>query len=127
MARLQELAALQQQTNTALLTLVDGGRRPSDDAYERYLALARRLVVGVAAFEADSPDAFDVSGFAQPLVQWLSMYADHRQAAGDMEVAKGLRVEADAVTARYLGATAAAAVRRDRAMLAATEGRSTTP
>jgi hypothetical protein len=102
---------------------MDGGRRPSDDAYEHYLELARRLVAGVAAFEAESPGGFDVSGFAQPLVQWLSMYADHRQAAGDSEAANRLREEADAVAATYLGAAATARVRRDRAMLAATEGR----
>jgi tetratricopeptide (TPR) repeat protein len=123
LTRLQELAALQQQTNTALLALMDGRRRPSDEAYEHYLELARRLVAGVAAFEAESPGGFEVSGFAQPLVQWLSMYADHRQAAGDSEAANRLREEADAVAATYLGAAATARVRRDRAMLAATEGR----
>jgi hypothetical protein len=98
LARLQELAALQQQTNTALLALVGGERRPSDEAYERYLSLARRLVAGVAAFEAESPGGFDVSSFAQPLEQQLSMYADYRQAAGDSEAANRLREEADAVT-----------------------------
>ena len=123
LARLQELAALQQQTHTAMLALLDAGSRPSDETYDRYLALARRLVVGVASFEAESPGGFDVSGFAQPLVKWLTMYADHHQAAGDSQAAQRLRDEAGAVTSTYLGATAAAAFSRDQAMLAATEGR----
>lgn len=122
-AELQELASLQQHTNAALFTLVNQGQRPASESFERYLTRARRLVAAVADFEARSPGGFDVAGFAQPLVQWLSMYADHRQAAGDVEAAKRLRQEVDDVTARYLGRTAAAAVRRDRAMLAATEGR----
>ena len=123
LARLQELAALQQETHTAMLALLGAGSGPSDETYERYLALARRLVVGVASFEAESPGGFDVSGFAQPLVKWLTMYADHRQAAGDSRAAQLLRDEAGTVTATYLGATAAATVSRDQAMLAATEGR----
>jgi tetratricopeptide (TPR) repeat protein len=122
-ARLQGLAALQKETNAALLALVNGGRRPSDGAYERYFALARQLLSGIAAFEAESPGGFDVSGFAQPLVQQLSMYADHRYAAGDSQGANRFREEADAVTSNYLGTTATAAVQRDRAMIAATEGR----
>jgi len=122
-ARLQALAALQQETNSALLAVVNGGKRPSDEAYERYFALARQLVSGVAAFEAESPGGFDVSGFAQPLVQQLSMYADHRYAEGDGEGANRFRAEAEEVTSNYLSATATAAVQRDRAMLAATEGR----
>jgi CHAT domain-containing protein/tetratricopeptide (TPR) repeat protein len=124
--QLQELGALQQETNAALLSLfalVSGGSRPPDEAYERYLGLARRLVAGVAAFERDSPGGFDVSGFAQPLVQWLSMYADHRQAAGDAEAAEQLRQEADELTIAYLEHGATALVRRDRAMQAAMEGR----
>jgi CHAT domain-containing protein/tetratricopeptide (TPR) repeat protein len=124
--RLQELGALQQETNTAVLSLfalVSGGSRPPDEAYERYLGLARRLVAGAAAFERDSPGGFDVSSFAQPLVQWLSMYADHRQAAGDAQAAEQLRQEADELTLAYLKPGATALVRRDRAMQAAMEGR----
>jgi CHAT domain-containing protein/tetratricopeptide (TPR) repeat protein len=124
--QLQELGALQQETNAALLSLlalVSGGSRPPDEAYERYLGLARRLVAGAAAFERASPGGFDVSGFAQPLVQWLSMYADHRQAAGDAEAAAQLRQEADELTIAYLKPGATALVRRDRAMQAAMEGR----
>jgi CHAT domain-containing protein len=123
LARLQELAALQQQTHAAMLALMAAGDRPPDETFEQYLALARRLVVDVAAFEAESPGGFDVSGFAQPLVRWLTMYADHRQDAGDAQGARQLRDEADTFTATYLDATAAAAVGRNRAMQAATEGR----
>jgi CHAT domain-containing protein/tetratricopeptide (TPR) repeat protein len=124
--QLQELGALQQETNAALLSLlalVSGGSRPPDEAYERYLGLARRLAAGAAAFERASPGGFDVSSFAQPLVQWLSMYADHRQAAGDAKAAEQLRQEADELTIAYLKPGATALVRRDRAMQAAMEGR----
>jgi hypothetical protein len=124
--QLQELQALQQETDAALLslfTLVNGGSRPPDEAYERYLGLARTLVAGIAAFERDSPGGFDMSAFAQPLVQWLSMYADHRHAAGDSEAAQQLRQEADELTIAYLESGATALVRRDRAMQAAVEGR----
>jgi CHAT domain-containing protein len=123
MVRLQELAALQQETTAALLALLAGGDRPPNEAFDRYLPLARRLVASVADFEARSTGGFDVAGFAQPLVQWLSMYADHRQNDGDAEAAKQLRKEADELTARYLGAAAAAKVHRERAMQAAMEGR----
>jgi CHAT domain-containing protein len=120
---MQNLAALQQEANAALFALFAGGDRPPNEAFDRYLPLARRLVAGVADFEKDYPGTFDVGGYAQPLVQWLSMYADHRQNDGDAEAAKRLRQEADELTAAYLGGTATAHVRRDRAMQAAMEGR----
>jgi CHAT domain-containing protein/tetratricopeptide (TPR) repeat protein len=123
MVRLHELGALQQETTAALLALLAGGDRPTNEAFDRYLPLARRLVAGVADFEARSPGGFDVAGFAQPLVQWLSMYADHRQNDGDAEAAKRLREEADELTAKYLGPAGAAKVHRERAMQAAMEGR----
>ena len=123
LVRMQELAALQQESNVAMLALVGGGLRPPDEAYERYLGLARRLVAGVADFEKDSQGTFDVGGFAQPLVQQLSIYADHRQDAGDAEAAERLRQEADDLTVAYLGPAATAMVRRARAMEAAMEGR----
>jgi CHAT domain-containing protein len=123
LARLQELEALQQQAQMAMFALLAAGPRPSDESFEQYLTLARRLVAGVASFEAESPGGFDVSGFAQPFVKWLNMYADFRQAEGDAQAAQLLRAEAGTVTATYLGTTAAAAVRRDQAMQAATEGR----
>ena len=86
LARLQELAALQQQTHTAMLALLDAGSRPSDETYDRYLALARRWSLASRRFRgSSSPGGFDVSGFAQPLVKWLTMYADHHQAAGDSQ------------------------------------------
>jgi hypothetical protein len=56
LVRLQELGVLQGETNTALLPLAQleaGGARAPDEAFERYLGLARRLVVGVADFERD--------------------------------------------------------------------------
>jgi tetratricopeptide (TPR) repeat protein len=120
---MQELAALQQESNVAMLALVGGGLRPPDEVYERYLGLARRLVAGVADFEKDSQGTFDVGGLAQPLVLQLSIYADHRQNAGDAEAAKRLRQEADDLTVSYLGPAATAMVRRTRAMEAAMEGR----
>jgi CHAT domain-containing protein len=123
LVRLQEMAALQQETNAALFALLGGGDRPPAEAFERYFGLGRRLVAGVADLEADSPGSFDVAGFAQPLVQWLSMYADHRQDDGDAEAARQLRQEADDLTVTYLGSAATAMIRRDRAMQAATEGR----
>jgi CHAT domain-containing protein len=123
LVRMQELVALQQETTAALFALLGGGDRPPNEAFERYLGLARRLVAHAADFEADSPGSVDVAGSAQPLVQWLSMYADHRQDDGDAEVAKRLRQEADELTVAYLGPAATAKVHRDRAMQAAMEGR----
>ena len=61
---------------------------------------------------------FDVSGFAQPLVQQLSMNADHRYAEDDGQTANRFRAEAGEATSNYLSPTATAAVQRDRAMLA---------
>jgi CHAT domain-containing protein len=57
------------------------------------------------------------------LVQWLNMYADYRQWDGDAEAASELRREADEFTVAYLGTTATAHVRRERAMQSAMEGR----
>jgi CHAT domain-containing protein len=120
---MQSLAVEQQETTTALLALFAGGDRPPNEAFDRYLGLARRLVADVADFEREWRGSFDVAGYAQQLVQWLSIYADHRQDDGDAELAKQLRQEADELTVTYLGPSAAAKVHRDRAMQAAMEGR----
>jgi CHAT domain-containing protein len=121
---MQELAALQQETNAVVLALYNAGLRPPNEMYERYLGLARRFLKDAADFEKDYPGTIDVAGMAaQPLVQWLSMYADNRQDDGDAEAAKRLRQEADELTVAYLGPSATAHVRRERAMQAAMEGR----
>jgi hypothetical protein len=60
--RMQELVAVQQQTTLALFGLLAGGDRPPDEAFERYLPLARRLVAGVAEFDTRSPGNLDVAG-----------------------------------------------------------------
>jgi CHAT domain-containing protein len=123
LVRMQELLALQQETNGAMLPLFAGGLRPPDEAYERYLGLARRLVASIADFEKNYPGTFDVGDSAQPLVQQLSIYADHQQNAGDADAAKRLRREADELAVAYLGPAATAMIRRTRAMEAAMEGR----
>ena len=122
-SRFVALSEIQAETMAALLALPTAGARPDDAAYERYLPLARLLLSEVADFERAWPGSFVVAQVAQPLVQQLSIYADYRQAVGDRDHAQLLRAEADDLTARHLGAAAAAAVHRGRAMEAAAEGR----
>ncbi len=102
------------------MALAFGGQRPPDEAYEHYLALARRFLAGVVA---DAAGFLSLESVAEPLVQQLSIYADHLEAAGDAARARSCRAEADLLAARYLDPVAAAAVTRDRAMEAATAGR----
>jgi CHAT domain-containing protein/tetratricopeptide (TPR) repeat protein len=123
LTRMQGVVALQEETTAALIALYTGGDRPPDAAFERYFGLGRQLVVAVADFEAKSPGTLDIADVAQPLVQWLSMYADHKENDGDRVAAKQLRQEADELTTAYLGPAAAAKVSRDNAMQAAMEGR----
>jgi CHAT domain-containing protein len=121
--QLQALSVLQAEALAALTALGAAGDRPPNDAYERYLAPARKLLKGSAAYVAAVPGGLDLAGLARPVVQQLGMYADHLQADGDRAGADALRQEADTITACYLDEAATAEVRRDRAMLAATEGR----
>jgi CHAT domain-containing protein len=121
--QLQALSALQAETLAALIALSAAGDRPPDDAYERFLVPARKLLEGAAAYVAAVPGGLDLAGLARPVVQQLGIYADHRQADGDRAGADALRREADTITARYLDEASTAEVRRDRAMLAATDGR----
>jgi tetratricopeptide (TPR) repeat protein len=120
---LLRLSSLQAKANAALAGLFVQGLQPTDSAYQRYLPVARELVAGVADYERQWPGSFVVSEFAQPLVQQLSIYADHLQARGDRPAARRLRAEADALTAELLGPGAAALVHRQRAMEAAADGR----
>ena len=120
---LQALSSLQDEALAALMALAAAGDRPPNDAYERFLAASRKLLEGAAAYVAVVPGGIDVPGMARPVVQQLGMYADHRQADGDRVGADALRHEADTITKRYLDEAATAEVRRDRAMLAATDGR----
>ena len=120
---LPALAILQERAGAALLALANGGSRPPDVLFERYLELARMFVDQATRFEQASPGFFDLQTVALPLVQQLSTYADHKKAAGDRATSRRLRQEADRVVARYLDAAATAAVRRERAMDAAAEGR----
>jgi tetratricopeptide (TPR) repeat protein len=121
--QLQALSALQAEALTALTALSAAGDRPPNDAYERFLAPARKLLKGAAAYVAAVPGGLDLAGLARPVAQQLGMYADHRQADGDRARADALRQEADTITECYLDEASAAEVQRDRAMLAATEGR----
>jgi CHAT domain-containing protein len=121
--QLQALSSLQAEALAALTALGAAGDRPPNDAYERFLAPARKLLRGSAAYVAAVPGGLDLPGLARPIVQQLGMYADHRQADGDRAGADALRQEADTITACYLDEAATAEVLRDRAMLAATEGR----
>src|SRR5215470_17461648 len=121
--QLQALSALQAETLAAIIALSAAGDRPPNDAYERFLAPARKLLEGAAAYVAAVPGGLDLAGLARPIVQQLGMYADHRQADGDRAGADALRREADTITACYLDEVSTAEVQRDRAMLAATEGR----
>jgi CHAT domain-containing protein len=120
---LQALSSLQNEALAALTALAAAGDRPPNEAYERFLAPSRKLLDGAAAYVAVVPPGLDVRGIARPIVQQLGIYADHRQADGDRAGADALRLEADSITRRYLDETATAEVRRDRAMLAATDGR----
>lgn len=122
-ATLAELYALQRRTFAALVRTVDVGLAASDEALERYLPLARKLMAGVVGYETRWPGSFDLEGYAQPLVQGLTRYADHREAAGDRESADSLRAEADRLAHQFLGAAANAAVVRERAMGHAAAGR----
>ncbi|MFD2081579.1 CHAT domain-containing protein [Actinopolymorpha cephalotaxi] len=120
---LADLAILQERAGAALLALANGGSRPSDALYERYLGLARMLVEQATCFEEESSGFFDLQTLALPLVQQLSVYADHKKAAGDRVAARQLSQEVDQIVASYLDQKVSAAVRRDRAMNAAGEGR----
>jgi hypothetical protein len=121
--QLQGLMPLQQQAFTALIALGAAGDRPSDELYENFLVPSRQLLEGAASYATVVPGGLDVPGLARPVVQQLGMHADHGQADGDRDGADALRQEADLLTTRYLGASASAELRRDRAMLAATDGR----
>ncbi len=122
-AALIRLHALQRRSFAALVRTADVGLVASDGAFKRYLPLARELLSGVVAYEDRWPGSFDVEGFAQPLVQGLTRYADHREAAGYREAAVDLRAEADRVADQHLRAAARAAVVRERAMGHAAAGR----
>src|SRR5207344_3639966 len=89
--QLQALSALQAEALTALTVLSAAGDRPPNDAYERFLAPARMLLKGAAAYVAVVPGGLDLAGLARPVAQQLGMYADHRQADGDRAGADALR------------------------------------
>lgn len=117
------LFALQRRTYAGLPALLGLGLDVPDDAFERYLANARGLLAGVTAFEERWPGTFEVQGYAEPLVQQLSRYADYSEATGNRERATYLRAEADRLTARHLDAVATASIVRTRAMEHAAAGR----
>ncbi|MFS0704426.1 CHAT domain-containing protein [Cellulomonas sp. 179-A 9B4 NHS] len=75
------------------------------------------------SFEERWPGTFTVQDYAEPLVQQLSRYADHSDAAGERERAEALREEADRLTERHLDLFATASVARTRAMEHAAAGR----
>lgn len=118
-----ELATLQQTTYAHFPGTFQHGLEISDEAFQQYLDLARRLLAETVAYEQRWPGSFELQGYAQPLIQQLSMYADFREAAGDRSTAGALRAEADQLTAAYLGPVAAASVERGRAMEDADAGR----
>ena len=120
---LMDLARLQQQAQAAFLVLVRAGERPPDEAYERYLTAARGFLSATVAYEQRWPGSFSVETTALPLVQQLSMYADHLQGGGERDRARRCRDEAGELTSKYLGPVASARVARGRAKDAAAAGR----
>src|SRR3954452_1279177 len=121
LAELSNVARLQDESFRSLLQLSEAG--PRDDLFEDFLPRARAQLEAADAYERTWPGTIDLQGVAGPLVQQLSMYADHREAAGDRQYAHQLRAEADALTEHYLRGAAAAQMRRTRAMEAASAGR----
>lgn len=121
LAELSNVARLQNESFRSLLQLSQAGAR--DDLFEDFLSRARAHLEAADAYERAWPGTIDLAGAARPLVQQLSMYADHREAAGDRQYANHLRSEADALTERYLRGAAAAQMRRTRAMEAASAGK----
>src|SRR5438067_6653205 len=108
---------------SALMALAGAGERPPNEAYDRYLAAARSFLAGTVDYERLWPGSFPVQPVAQPLVQQLSMYADHLRADGEPARANRCLREAVELANDHLDATATARLQREWAKEAAAQGR----
>jgi hypothetical protein len=117
------LARVQLSYQAAMMALTQAGDRPPNEAYERFLTAARQFLSATAEYGTYWPGSFSVQVAAIPLVQQLSIFADHLQADDDREQSQRCRDEADELARRFLDRVAGAAVMRDRAKEAARAGR----